>query len=206
MKVWFFVEGESELCFAKHMMRAVFPNARKIDDILDFVNQDHGDEHVFCCFDCNSVDNIPYRLKKYSRNIIASKALPMVLCDTEKLPCFTKRREILLSQIANDKHRPSIKFVFAKPCIEAIFWEFPEVIGRTVKKIAGYSKISLPKVEVPSVTSNFAGELNALCKRYKIRYRKSEFAEHFFGILGSDFKGNITLERFRTLLTDITEY
>ena len=56
MKVWFFVEGESELCLARHIMRAVCVNPREVNDLIEFVTQDHGSEHVYNCFDCNSVD------------------------------------------------------------------------------------------------------------------------------------------------------
>jgi hypothetical protein len=201
MKIWFFVEGESEIYLVKHLMRAVFINPREINDLMEFVIQDHGTENVYSCFDCNSVENIPFRLKEYAGNIIASKALVVVVCDTEQLPCFSRRKEIIFSKMAKEELRGGIRFVFSKPNIEAIFWEFPEVIERTIKKLANYSQRRVTKVTAPTVTRDFSNELKKLCKQYNIRYKKGEFAEHFFGILGSDFERSATLARLKTVLS-----
>jgi hypothetical protein len=115
MKIWFFVEGESEICLVKHLMRAVFINPREINDLMEFVIQDHGTEHVYSCFDCNSVENIPFRLKEYAGNIIASKALVVVVCDTEQLPCFSRRKEIIFSKMAKEECVVAFDLCFQSP-------------------------------------------------------------------------------------------
>lgn len=193
------------MCLARHLMRAVFTNPRETNDLIEFVTQDHGSEHVYNCFDCNSVDSIPFRLKGYANKILASRALVVIICDIERLPCFSKRKELIISKMAKNELHECLRFVFSKPNIEAVYWEFPDVIGKTIKKLASYSNHSVNDVQVPTVTSDFAGKLKSLCKQYKIRYKKGEFADHFFGILGGNFTSSATLNRFKTLLTGVNE-
>jgi hypothetical protein len=199
MKFWFFVEGESELALARHIIRTVHFGSIEEKSLVRFVNDPVGDKVIFNCFDCNSVDNIPYRLSEQLSNIIKSQAVVVVLCDVEKLGCCTNRRAEVLKKFDADR-RGDVRCVFAKPLIEAIYWNYPDVIKSTMKKLAQYNKLSIPEVEIPKVEKNYKGALSDLCKKYGLRYREGEFAEHFFGSVGNRIENSAELKRLQDLL------
>lgn len=199
MKFWFFVEGESELALARQVIRTVHHGSIEEKSLVRFVSDPVGDKVVFSCFDCNSVDNIPYRLADHLSNIIKSQALIVVLCDVEKLGCFTNRRAEVLKKF--DASRSGhVRCVFAKPMIEAIYWSYPDVIKSTMKKLAQYNKLSIPEFEIPKVEKNYKGALSDLCKKYGLRYREGEFAEHFFGSVGNRLENSLELKRLQEIL------
>ena len=99
MKFWFFVEGESELALARQAMRTVHYGSIEERSLVRFVSDSVRDKVVFSCFDCNSVDNIPYRLAEQLSKIIKSQAVVVVLCDLEKLGCCTSRKTEVLKKV-----------------------------------------------------------------------------------------------------------
>jgi hypothetical protein len=52
----------------------------------------------------------------------------------------------------------------------------------------------------PKVEKNFKGAFSDLCKRYGLRYREGEFAEHFFGSVSQQVNHSPELERLHNIL------
>ena len=188
------------MALARQAIRHVHYGAIEEKSLVRFVNDPVGDKVVFSCFDCNSVDNIPYRLAEQLSNIIKSQAVVVVLCDVERLGCCSTRKAEILRKLDTSR-RCDVRCIFAKPVIEAIYWNYPDVIKSTIKKLAQYNKVNIPEVEFSKVEKNFKGALSDLCKKYGLRYREGEFAEHFFGSVGHRFENSAELERLRDMLT-----
>jgi hypothetical protein len=200
MKFWFFVEGESELALARQVIRLVHAGAVEEKSLVRFVTDPVSEKVVFNCFDCNSVDNIPYRLAEQLSNIIKSQAVVVILCDVERIGCCTTRKAAVLKKVDPSLCR-DVRCVFAKPMVEAIYWNFPELIRSTIKKLAQYNKVKISEVEISRGEKNFKGALSDLCKRYGLRYREGEFAEHFFGSIGDQIENSPELKRLKELLS-----
>ena len=135
MKLWFFVEGESEVHFVANLMRREFPAVLRHRDILEFVHSDEHDSSCYYCENCRSIDRVPYQINDYAHLISKSHANAITIVgDIERLRCAQARREKIQKVFDVKIQQATIRYVFSRPKVEEIYWDYPEIIVRILNK------------------------------------------------------------------------
>ncbi len=208
-KIWFFVEGDSEENFIKNLIRKKYAGSILLEnDLSAFVDMDLSSftYHLSYCENCHSVDKIPHRINELLHFIEKSQSSKLiVVCDLERLPCFTEGRDKLNSIIEESLSRDDILYAFFNPMIEVGYWECEEVIQRVIQiehRNKFDSDISTPIL----LDENIERPLHALKKsfqKYKVKYRESKFSEMFFPRVDFNACQNDVLLRIISYLDNI---
>lgn len=208
-KIWFFVEGDSEEHFVTQLVRKKFyQSILKEKDLSVFVAEDHRrlTHHKIYCENCQSVDKIPHRINEWyylikksrSRNII-------VVCDVEKLKCFSKRKAQIESKLKKSVDKSVIKYVFFNPMIEPYYWDCPEIIKKITE--LEYKKkfptVKVPNLSIPGESPHTQDALKKHFKRFRLKYREALFSKQFFPRIDYEQCDNKILNRLAGFLETI---
>jgi hypothetical protein len=207
MKLWFFVEGDSEVHFVANLMRKEFPAVLQQRDISEFVHTDKHNSNCYYCDNCRSIDRVPYQINEYAHLISKSHANAITIVgDIERLRCAQARREKIHKALEGNVQQNTLRFVFSLPKVEEIYWDYPEIIVKILTKTFKdkFSRRKVPSFRVPSKpTADFEGKLKEVFKKYELKYRPVDFAEMFFPRLSYQTSRNATVVRLYTVVNHI---
>ncbi len=201
MKLWFFVEGHSEVHFVKNLMQEICPTYIRVESILDFVTAP--ESNLYYYQNCKGVDKIPYEIQDSSYLIrICSQPKIIIICDKEKLPCLSSRTAVV-TNVDDSLIKPLIKVVIFDPMIERYYWNHPNIVSRILVLIHREKFSRSPSTPNLAFSSGSPlGAIQDLFKNHKVKYHKNEFAEMFFARapLGTD--DDPTISRARLIIRD----
>ncbi len=190
-KVWLFVEGDTEEIFISNLIRKkLYKTFLQEKDLSVFIKEDPRDcdYHKIYCENCGSVDKIPHRINEMYHQVVKSQSRHiMVVCDVEKLKCYSKRKELIESKLDDQVDKNLIRYVFFKPMIESSYWECPRVIEK-IAELAYKEKFAPPKdPKIPQISFNVDNSysysqegLKKYFKKFNLKYRETLFAQQFF--------------------------
>jgi len=168
-----------------NLMRNTFPQVGADNDLAEYVGRSvHPGLDAYYCDNCESIDRIGHQITEWSYLIKASQSdAVIVVGDIENLPCASERKGKIEAVFDDKVEKDNIRYVFSRPTIEEIYWDFPDVIAQILKKKyrAKFRGVTLPTIKVPDKpTRGFEDALKQLFKRYGLKYRTDEFATMFF--------------------------
>jgi hypothetical protein len=190
-KVWVFVEGDTEAIFISYLIRQkLYKTFLQEKDVSVFIKEDPRDcgYHKIYCENCGSVDKIPHRINEMYYQIEASRSRRiLVVCDVEKLKCYSKRKELIETKLDEQVDKSFIRYVFFNPMIESSYWQCPWVIEKIVE-LAYKEKFGSPKdpktfqisFKVDNSYSHSQEGLKRYFKKFNLKYRETWFADKFF--------------------------
>jgi hypothetical protein len=206
-KFWIFVEGDSEEEFIKNLLSSKFSDRIiQCKDFSEFVKTEIKDADFALSIieNCNSIDKIPHRINEINYLIDQSGSNKiLIIGDLERLPCFTERKNLILSILDANISTDNIKMVFSNPRIEAHYWDCPDLISRII--VLEYREVyktnTTPNITIPQDIDHDIYGLKQLFRTHKLKYRESRFSEKFFPRLDFECQNN-ALTRTKSIIED----
>lgn len=178
-KIWFFVEGDTEYNCVINVVRKNFPTILPESDLKKFV-ESQGDNICYIEI-CGNVNKIPHKINNRYYLIEDTEVIIVVLCDVERLACFTNRKNQIESQLDNSVDISKINHVFNIPMIENNYWTCPDhIVGVLKKEYRLKFNKRLKRVNLNGYPHTLHG-LKSLFTRYDLKYRERQFSENYFG-------------------------
>ncbi len=199
-KIWVFVEGHSEKQFALWYFRKN-SSIKNIPSEFDFVKETAQD--CFHITDCKSGDKIPHEINNLHYKIKqANLTKTIVICDLERIPCPSLKRNDLITKITN-LDANDLFYVFSIPTIEAIYCSENELTISILKinyKNQFQKELACIKSEQLQAKNKPYDKLKKIHRQNGLNYRESIFSENFFSRL--DYRKSLDpiIKRFCNIL------
>jgi hypothetical protein len=209
-KIWFYTEGFSEVEFVKRLFFRYFSQIKKCQSEIEFLQET--ENSAIYIHNSRDVNKIPYDINDFNHWIERSNPdAVIIICDLEKIPCPTERKNSMIAQIDNDSYlkKPPIHieknkllFVFSLPNIEEIYCSeikiTKNILNETYRRSHG-NKITFNDDEVENILTTTSmkplEKIKKIFKKFGLTYKKREFSESFFSQLDYENSKNKSVKR-----------